>query len=232
MVSKVKIVSDFFNTQSYLENTFNIKLRKSIIKEIVNGELKGKKILDIGCGDGSLSMPYLKANQVVAIDSAKNMLKKAEDKFSLIESKHKPQVIQGDFLTHSFTEKFDLILCIGVVAHIDDIKLLFTKIHALLHSEGYAIIQISDASHSRYKNIKSSLKSYGYELNKISKDGFIKMLDKYKFKLVKKSGYSWSFFPINRLSQNNQYSILNKIRKVPFLNFLSSEWLFMISKQE
>jgi len=215
MKNRVNIVSDFFNTQSYLANTFNIALRKSIINELQPSQISDKKILDIGCGDGSLSIPYIPTNQVIAIDSAKNMLERAEEKFSLIESKYKPQIIEGDFLAHSFTEKFDLILCIGVVAHIDNVESLFAKIHNLLQNNGRAIIQISDANHFRYKKVKSSLQDYGYELNRTGKKEFIQKLNSNGFKLLKQSGYSWSFSPINRLSQKIQFTVLNIIRKIP-----------------
>ncbi len=230
MDSRVNVVSNFFNTQPYLDNTFNIALRESIINELKPKLVLGKSMLDIGCGDGSLSLPFLKSNKVVAIDSAKSMLLKAKSKFSLVESNYKPEIIEGDFLSYSFSKKFDLILCIGVVAHIENIELLFSKIYDLLEDDGHAIIQISDADHYRYKNSKSSLQNYGYELNKTGKQEFIKKLINSGFKLKKQSGYPWSFFPINRFSQKIQFFILNKIRKAPVFNFLTSEWLFLVSK--
>lgn len=230
MKNKVDAVSDFFNTPVYLANTFNIALRKAIIKELLHSPITNKKVLDIGCGDGSLSIPFMELNSVVLIDSAKTMLEKANEKIKQINTAHKPILIQGDFLSYSFEEHFDLILCIGVVSHIEDIDQLLHKIKNLLTGNGKAIIQISDASHFRNKNLASNSNSYGYELNRITKTEFTQKLNSVGFKLLKELGYSWSFRPINYLSQKIQFYLLNKIRKTSFLKFLSSEWLFLVEK--
>ena len=65
----------FEQPQWYLTKTaYNIKVRIETIKEFVNGQ-SPKNILDIGCGDGSLSLHLLTTdNHITLLDRSKRMM--------------------------------------------------------------------------------------------------------------------------------------------------------------
>ena len=62
MENKYEQVINFFDKSNYLENRFNIEIRKKIIEEISNID-NSYCILDIGCGDGSLFYRLLQKKQ-------------------------------------------------------------------------------------------------------------------------------------------------------------------------
>jgi SAM-dependent methyltransferase len=229
--SRIKDVSKFFSDEKYLKNQFNIELRKTIIKELVGENIVDKSILDIGCGDGSLSLPFVPDNQIYLVDSSAYMISRANKNMAGRASQFSPVFINDDFLEYDFEEKFDLIICVGVVSHISDINQLLLKIKQLLSSSGTLIIQMSDISHRRYRNSTDGLKDYGYKLNRFDKKEFIEKLEHFGYIIKGQKGYSWSFFPINRLEQSLQFKILNSFRKMRSFNFLNSEWLFAVSTE-
>ena len=68
-----QIKTYFNNTNSYLKNNANIALRKDIIKSLI-GQIVNSSILDIGCGNGELSLQYAKKNKVDYFDISENMI--------------------------------------------------------------------------------------------------------------------------------------------------------------
>jgi len=96
-------------------------LRLNYIKEQCGGSLKGKRILDIGCGGGILSESL--ANEgaiVVGIDLAEAGLEVA--KLHLLESGFDIdyQFISAEDLTDSESESFDVITCLEMLEHVPD----------------------------------------------------------------------------------------------------------------
>ena len=78
MNNKINNVKVFFNNpDNYLTNNTGISLRKIILKNIL-GDIKKKSILDIGCGDGTLSKNYLGNNIITFLDFSENMINVAK----------------------------------------------------------------------------------------------------------------------------------------------------------
>ncbi len=228
MKEKTKAVADFFDQNTYLKNTFNIKLRKRIIQELIKTSPLPKNVLDIGCGDGSLSAFLAGKSDLTLIDISDKMLELVRERLTR-NTKTGITILKGDILELELNQKFDLILCIGVLAHVASINAVLEKITRLLAPGGRAIIQISDTSHFRYRNDNFNTTGYGYRLNKINKSAFLSQLNKSGFKVLQVKGYPWSFFPLTWLSQKTQYTVLNFLRKTPLGSFLNSEWLFSVN---
>lgn len=229
--NREKAVSEFFNLNTYLENRFNIYLRKSIISGWISDDYTNAKILDIGCGDGSLSLPWIRKNEVVLMDTATQMLDLAKKQVDKLNANIQPKYLKQNILGYETDERFNLIFCVGVLAHVSSIDAVLKQICHLLAADGQVILQISNINHFRYRRLKSGTNSYGYELNKISKNQFEDKLKSFGLKVLETKGYSWTFFPLNRLNQDMQFMILNRIRKISFFNFMSSEWLFLVTNK-
>ncbi len=85
------------------------------------GDVRGKRILDIGCGSGryTISLARMGANEVVGIDFAESMLKIANDLVKKEGCADRCQFISGDFIQHEFDKAFDISLAIGVFDYIE-----------------------------------------------------------------------------------------------------------------
>lgn len=135
---KVKI---FFDRPDYLKNSSDrIAIRSQIVKQFL-GERSGVKILDIGCGDGSLSLPLLnESNHITLVDISDQMIAQARKNIPapLIQN---VALINGSFELVSEDSRFDIILCVGVIAHVPNVELLWRKIATALKPGGLLIIE-------------------------------------------------------------------------------------------
>jgi magnesium-protoporphyrin O-methyltransferase len=82
------------------------------------GDVKGKRILDAGCGTGVYAV-YLSrlGASVCAIDISEGMLERtrANARAAGVEL---AQILRADLMQHSFGERFDCVLAIGVFDYI------------------------------------------------------------------------------------------------------------------
>ena len=131
----------FFDKLDYLKNSSDrIFIRKKIVKNFL-GDLKNLNILDLGCGDGSISLQFLeKNNSITFVDISDKMLEKVkekipENKFSNVNFINLP------IESLDFQKKFDVILCLGVIAHISSVEVLFHKINAFLKHGGLLVAE-------------------------------------------------------------------------------------------
>lgn len=149
MTDSDKVIKRAFERPEwYLTKTaYNIKTRIETVKEFIHGR-EVKSILDIGCGDGSLSLHLLAAdNCVTLLDRSKAMLEFASD--------HVPpgacdrvRVLNGDFMSVDLPEKsYDLILCVGVLAYVENRRAFLSRLASLLSPGGMVIIECTDGSH-------------------------------------------------------------------------------------
>ncbi len=112
-------------------STFNIKRKEKI--------LKGIKILDIGCGGGLLSEPMARLGaDVVGIDASnKNVnVAKLHAKKNDLKIKYfctSPENFKTDI-------KFDVILNMEIIEHVDDVNLFLKSSSKLLKKNGIMFI--------------------------------------------------------------------------------------------
>ena len=66
------------NPSPYLTGNYNISLRARIVKQLL-GEISNYRILDLGCGDGTISLQFLAANNhITLVDLSDGMLQRAK----------------------------------------------------------------------------------------------------------------------------------------------------------
>lgn len=191
---KFEKVKEFFEKEVYLLNRVNIEIRRAIISEFFPS-LKDKRILDIGCGDGSLSLPFVANNTVVFLDAATQMIETARKKVFALGVQENATFVQGDIMQYDDKDKFDVILCIGVISHVENASKLLYRINSLLQDEGKVLIQFSDIDHFRYKLKRRFGKpdTYGYALNTFNRSKFFSHTDMVGLSFVSQKGYFWPF---------------------------------------
>lgn len=131
----------FFNKLDYLKNSSDrIIIRSNIVKKFL-GDVTNMRILDIGCGDGSLSLQFLSdSNHLTLVDISNNMLARVKDKVPERMAAN-IRLVNDSFEAIKDTEQFDIILCVGVIAHVPVVNALFAKIAAVLKPNGILIIE-------------------------------------------------------------------------------------------
>ena len=126
------------------ENVYNtwVRQRAAEVKDLRIREILGKKIgekkckiLDVGCGDGSLLEPFSKNQDCYGVDISEAQLKKAHDKniktFRVnLETEKLP-------FPRSF---FDFVICSEVIEHLLNIDYLLLEINRTLKSNGTFIL--------------------------------------------------------------------------------------------
>ncbi len=116
----------------YILSTVNKHFKNNLDKKY---PLKGLKFLDIGCGGGLISEPMCRLGaDVTGIDaSAKNI--------KIADIHAKKNNLDIEYLNKSpeelkIKEKFDVILNLEIVEHVDDVNLYFKSCATLLKKNG------------------------------------------------------------------------------------------------
>jgi 2-polyprenyl-3-methyl-5-hydroxy-6-metoxy-1,4-benzoquinol methylase len=127
------------NTQSKIinKNNFTYEIILGILRKYIKGRTK---ILDIGCGAGTISF-YLakKGNEVMGIDISE----KAID--ACMKSTKKLNLNNINFKKMNFpyeipNEKYDIVLCIETIEHLKDDSLALKRVFSLLKPNGVLIL--------------------------------------------------------------------------------------------
>jgi 2-polyprenyl-3-methyl-5-hydroxy-6-metoxy-1,4-benzoquinol methylase len=141
MSSRIDRVKNFFDQPFYLEGSRHmIAIRLMIVQDLL-GAVDHARILDLGCGDGSLSIPLLREmNDVTMVDLSSRMLEIAA---SRIPAHARNRVHFINMPLHEFVPPapYDVVLCIGVLAHVPSIEGTMEKIAQCLKPGAVALVE-------------------------------------------------------------------------------------------
>lgn len=147
--SKIEKVRNYFGeSRNYLDiRRYVIEIRKETVQEFI-GNRKFDKILDIGCGDGSITVPLLSTHtRLTFLDISASMLAKAISRVPP-ELSSNAETINEDVMSAPLEPgSYDLITCIGVLAHVDSPSAVIAKVASLLEPGGLIILECTDAAH-------------------------------------------------------------------------------------
>ena len=138
-------------------------LRLEFILNNFDKSIRKKDVLDIGCGGGLISELLAKKNaNVTGIDENIYNIKQAREhaKIGSIKINYKNQSLDTFYKKNK--KKYDLILCLEVLEHVDDVKKTLDKISELMKPGATLILSTIN------RNLKSLLfaKIFGeYVLN-------------------------------------------------------------------
>jgi 2-polyprenyl-3-methyl-5-hydroxy-6-metoxy-1,4-benzoquinol methylase len=196
--NKTEEVRLWFNaTEKYLNRRrFDIQIRTETIQELIQGREIGR-ILDIGCGDGSISVPLLTSSRrLTLLDISSNMLALAHSKVPA-NLADRVELVNQSFTTAPLEPRsYDLILCIGVLAHVDSPAEVVAKIATLLKPGGTLILEFTDSRHFvgrvhlLYHAVWRYVRPVGYRLNVLSEKEIAQVYDNAGFRLSAVFRYS------------------------------------------
>jgi 2-polyprenyl-3-methyl-5-hydroxy-6-metoxy-1,4-benzoquinol methylase len=228
----VEKVKHFFNMpELYLKNQALIEIRKMILRDLLEGK-SPKNILDLGCGNGSISMQFLSSStQVVMVDLSEKML-------SIAKMRVPPQwaanvqFVQTDLASLQLTPRFDLVLCIGVLAHVSSVERCIEQLTSSLVPGGYCVLQITRDDYTVAKFLhfyRSLLNRSGYQLNIMNLSSVISLCQKNGLKYLRSISHApllpgMGLLPNFILFEYQKYSML------PIFNWICSEAMVLFQK--
>ena len=225
-------VKHFFNTPTnYLRKSFGLRLRKDLFGKLLQEE-KFNHVLDVGCGDGSISLPYIdRFNHLTLNDLSPEMLNLAVKNLSDSypeKMRNRVSISNVAFQNAVFNTKFDLILMIGVLAHVKDINVCISKLHQLLHPHGSLIVQFSEYNHPLTR-ITHLFNSRGYDINRLSYHN-VSSLFKDRFILTNEVKYLIPFPGMSLLDDNFLYSFQEYVANSKLLSSFGTDYILKFKK--
>ncbi len=200
------IIKSFERPDWYLKGfACNIHIRSKTILAFL-GQSHCGRVLDIGCGDGSLSLPLLsRADHITFLDRSTAMLEHVKSQVTG-SSAGKVACLNSDFLRADFIRgEFDLILGVGVLAYVPDVGEFLARVHYALRPGGMAIVECTDARHfvSRFNNgyraLTGLVKPRPFDTLPHSRREVLAAAEAQGFELVRQFRYTYSIWPFSRL---------------------------------
>ncbi len=139
----VKVANFFDQPAHYFHRDFKVTVRAAIVRELIQNS-EGLSIFDVGCGDGSLSLQFQdQASNITLVDLSETMLRRAQRNI-LPHCANKVTLIKGDFVKLTEGSPADVVLCVGVLSHVERVSTAIRQLAALTKSGGRCLIQITD----------------------------------------------------------------------------------------
>jgi ubiquinone/menaquinone biosynthesis C-methylase UbiE len=169
-----RVRSWFEKPNKYLNpRQFDIRIRRETVEDFVH-QSTFEKALDIGCGDGSISLPLLhQIAKLTLLDLSTNMLSLAGRNVPSDYSE-KVELINTGFLEAKLKDHaFDLIFCIGVLAHVDSPEDVIAEIARIARPGATIILEFTDSFHFWslpiivYQNLLKLRRPAPYPLNRL-----------------------------------------------------------------
>lgn len=155
------------------------RTRFSMVKKLTDRmDLRGKKVLDIGCGRGAFSLMLSDRCQVLGIDLQNERItevKRIAEKFGL-----NARFEAGDiFNIYKMHRGYDGMICIELIEHVRDDKGLLGKLNSMLKKDGFLILTTPSIDRRVHQAIEEQ--PGGHVRTGYSPDGITALLDKSGF---------------------------------------------------
>ncbi len=217
MTDKSKVVKELFeNTALYLTYDYNLQIRKETVEAFTAG-LHFNNVLDMPCGTGTMSIHLLnRADKLTLIDISANMLSIAQNNIPA-EYVHKTETTNADFFALNLPpNSYDLIICLGLLAHVNSPEQLLIKLSGVLKPGGRLIIQNTNSTHfyshliRTYLGLKNLIHKQSYKLNKVPAKFLETTLHQNNLELIKSYRYNQSFLGFSNLFSNEKKYTLTR----------------------
>ncbi|MCC7569745.1 class I SAM-dependent methyltransferase [Candidatus Micrarchaeota archaeon] len=163
----------FKSKKDVLKGPFAWRMRKIFqVLKINPSDLKGKKVLDIGCGTGEKPIYYaLQGAEVDAIDQSKESIKVAKQKAEKLG-------VNVNFICSSLFDfkykKYDFVFCLGVLHHTKNPKKGFDLISNAVKKNGFIEIGL----YHKYGRLPTTFNRFILSILPLNLNQKIKLLKK------------------------------------------------------
>ena len=201
----------------------NIKLKQIL------GDVKGKKVLDVGCGTGSLTFYIAQEGaNVIGIDLSRNLIEHCREQSKNLGFSIEFRVMNAQIPDFE-DETFDIIVGSRIIHHLPDIGLFFNICKRLLKKNGFiAFIEplkknpIVDLNRKYFAPKERTIHEHPLFISDIINIGKIfGNLEHYEFFLISPFAMYFSRFINKPYIFKTAYKVLNLIEKPLYkINFL------------
>lgn len=156
------------------------------LKTLSISQNKYKKILDIGCGTGTVCF-YLasKGSFVTGVDISRKAIELAKLNSRNLNLSKKTRFYISDFPNDKIIGKFDLIVCSEVLEHIKDHTKAISKVYSLLEKNGHAFLSVPLKTSFLYRfNFLHKFDNEVGHLRRYSEKEFMDLIENSKFKIL------------------------------------------------
>lgn len=208
----------FEQTDVYLTYNYNLRIRAETVGYFIRDKYFDR-VLDMPCGTGDISAPFLdQFGHLTMMDFSENMIATARKRVSA-ENMFKTNFITADFYNHDFEgETFDLVMNIGILAHIENPWKFLEQSMNLVKPGGYLILQNTDSAHwfARMIHFYLSLRRFvgkdKYALNKVVEKTLVDKVESAGFECLDSFRYNQSFLGLSRFFSNElKYRLTRKL---------------------
>jgi 2-polyprenyl-3-methyl-5-hydroxy-6-metoxy-1,4-benzoquinol methylase len=225
-------VRAFFDTRSYLERNAIIPVRALIVRDLL-AEVHDSRVLDLGCGDGSISRSLLAShNHLTLVDFSAKMLESARGGFPV---KAPIEFIQADILDYVPSAPYDAVICVGVLAHVRSVRKAIERVSASLRPGGLCVLQTTDNASPLGWLLNSYYRWRGrerYELNTITLAELVSIADLCGLVQRRSRRYGLLLPGLGRLPYNWERRMENVVASNPRLSQLGAEVMVCFEKRE
>lgn len=187
----------------------------------VLGNIKNKKVLDLGCGTGRWGLQIAKkAKEVIGVDISKHSIQIANRtaKHNMI---HNFSGVVDDFKSVMYKEKFDIVLATNLIHHADNIDIIMENVYKSLKKDGkFVIFEINPLNPLYYPffiligQLKSHLTLEYWRSNIYSLKG---LLNRNNFKV--QSVLKWCYLPTTLYNHSLFFKKINEyLNRIPLVN--------------
>ncbi|TAF65993.1 MAG: class I SAM-dependent methyltransferase [Cytophagales bacterium] len=111
---------------------------------------KGKKVLDVGCGNGYVLSKFAKEGaEVYGVDITDKAIELTTKRFDLLDLKGNFQVANAEQLPFE-DETFDCVTSMGVLHHVPDTIKAVSEVHRVLKKDGRLIVMFYHKNSIKY----------------------------------------------------------------------------------
>lgn len=199
-------VKSLFSTPSrYLDRNPFIDRRAEIVRAMV-GDPTGAAVLDLGCGDGRISLQFAaEVRRLTLADPSREMLDVARVSIPATMA-DRVTLTQASVETITSTEHFDVVLCLGVLAHVASKEDAVARLSALVRPGGVLLVQLTDADrlmgwlHWRFEGARHRFwLRDDYFLNRTGLDWLTACADEHGLRLEQTERYGFMLPGMGRL---------------------------------
>jgi SAM-dependent methyltransferase len=196
---------DYWKGREYEHLSEKMALEK-LFKEIGKDKLARANVLEIGAGFGRVSKFYLnKVKRAFLLEPSEKLIKQGEE---YLKNCTNYTYIKTDTSgIANLNEKFDLVIMVRVLHHIDDSNRLFRDISRSLFPQGYFILEVPNKKNFKYivSNILRLNLSALFDDSRMD----IRSREKKNNKFI--SFYNYSYSQIAQELKSNNFKIVKKL---------------------
>ena len=216
-----QVRSVFENAPRYLDSRqVDIRVRAETVKEFA-ATREWQRLLDIGCGDGTISLPLLTpTSHLTLLDLSASMAAIAKSNIPEHLAAN-VEVRNEDFMKASFDPaSFDLIISVGVMAHVESPDEFLSAIAKLLRPGGSLIIEFTDCRHivGRLGRFLGTLQELvappKYRTNRLSFPEVAQLFKRHRMRVV--SVFRYATVPVPGIERLLNHDMLYRIVELTF----------------